>query len=242
MATGPLLLVCHLPCVRGRHEATETSKCTSRTEWVHFISGPNSPTKSHFPSSSLHNCLSKSSTIYLFPDRVVAEKAADFTPGERPRGVGISIPGQHFNIQGLQLAGVECSAWQRTWLKINSWDIPTTEARKREFWMFLRTSGCSYPIIPQGRIQWCLIPGISLTIANKVLSITIFLTVWKGIFLRKDKWLIALNTGGDDRKNCEHVRVLSLDLIFFFNLRTKRDNLVSRKRSDSLHIKYSQQD
>lgn len=76
-------------------------KHTSRTYRVRLISGPNSPTKSHSPSSSLQNCTSKSSIIYLFPDRVVAEKAADFTPGERPRRVGISVSWQHFNIQGL---------------------------------------------------------------------------------------------------------------------------------------------
>lgn len=89
-----------------------------------------SPAKSHFPSSLFQNCISKQSIIYLLPDRVVAKKAPDFTPGERPGGVGISVSRKHFNIQGLQLACVECPARQRTCLKINKLRCPPHRSQK----------------------------------------------------------------------------------------------------------------
>lgn len=117
------ILSCCWSSVRGRHKATATSKHTSRT-----VTG--SPAKSYFPSSLFQNCMSKQSIIYLLPDRVVAKKAPDFTPGERPGGVGISVSRQHFNIQGLQLACVECPARQRTCLKINKLRCPHHRSQK----------------------------------------------------------------------------------------------------------------
>lgn len=101
----------------GRREATAPSEHTSRTAMGSLYPGPHAPTESHFLLiTELHIHIKHP---YLFPDRVVAQKAADFTPGQRPGGVGVPISRQHFDVQGLQLARVEGPAGRRTWVEMD---------------------------------------------------------------------------------------------------------------------------
>lgn len=49
------------------------------------------------------------SDTHLFPDVVVAEKAAQFSLGEWPPMVGVPVARQHLDAHGLHLAGVHGS-------------------------------------------------------------------------------------------------------------------------------------
>lgn len=59
---------------------------------------------------------------HLLPDVVVGEEAAQFSLGEGPSMVWVTIPRQHLDPHGLDLTGIQCAGIKETFRKFSQFN------------------------------------------------------------------------------------------------------------------------